>query len=402
MGIKIVRENCIGCGRCIDACLYGALELADTKVNVNDKCQLCNACLSVCDYDAIKLEKEISNSKSVKANDYSPLLYRGILIFAEQREDKLHNVALELLNLGRNLSNKLKEDLSAVIIGGELDNQIKELTEYGADVIYKASDIILKEYHTLTYTKIICDLILKIKPEIVLIGATTIGRDLAPRIASRLKTGLTADCTELDLDPDKRLLLQTRPAYGGNIMATITCPQKRPQMATVRPHVFKKGTPDPARKSKIINLTPSLEESSICKIIKTTKELKENVNLEESEIIVSGGRGIKNAENFSMLFDLAKILGGTVGASRAAVDAGWISSYHQVGQTGKTVSPKVYIACGISGAIQHLAGMQSSDIIIAINKDPNAPIFNIATYGIVGDMFEIVPLLIKEIKNQKL
>lgn len=395
MGIKIAKENCIGCGRCIDACLYGALELADDIVNINDKCQLCNACLSACDYEAIIIEKEIPNLNKDKD------LYRGILIFAEQREDKLHNVALELLNLGRNLNIKLKEELSAVIIGSQINNQIKKLTEYGADIIYTASDILLKEYHTLTYTKIICDLILKIKPEIVLIGATTIGRDLAPRIAARLKTGLTADCTELDLDLEKRLFLQTRPAYGGNIMATITCPQKRPQMATVRPHVFKKGSPDSGRQSKIIDLTPPLEESSICKIIKITKELKENVNLEESEIIVSGGRGIKNTENFSMLFDLAKILGGTVGASRAAVDAGWISSYHQVGQTGKTVSPKVYIACGISGAIQHLAGMQSSDIIIAINKDLNAPIFNIATYGIVGDMFEIVPLLIKELQIQK-
>lgn len=398
MGIKIVRENCTGCGRCIDACLYGALELAGDKINVNDKCQLCNACVSVCDYEAIKIEKEISNSKSVRANDYSPLLYRGILIFAEQREDKLHNVALELLSLGRNLSDKLKEELSAVMIGENIDAGAQELTEYGADIIYTASGIKLKEYHTLAYTKIFCDLILKIKPEIVLIGATTIGRDLAPRVASRLKTGLTADCTGLDLDLDKRLLLQTRPAYGGNIMATIACPQKRPQMATVRPHVFKKAVPDAMRKSKIISITPPAEENLFSKIVKITKELKENVNLEESEIIVSGGRGVKNAENFSMLFDLAKILGGTVGASRAAVDAGWISSYHQVGQTGKTVSPKVYIACGISGAIQHLAGMQSSDIIIAINKDPNAPIFNVATYGIVGDVFEIVPLLIKELK----
>lgn len=396
MGIKIVRENCIGCGRCIDACLYGAIELASDKVSINDKCQLCNACLSACDYEALKIEKNPTNFSEDKD------LFRGILIFAEQREGKLHNVALELLSLGRNLNNKLKEELSAVIIGGQLNDQIKELTEYGADIIYTASDIKLNEYHTLMYTKIICDLILKVKPEIVLIGATTIGRDLAPRVASRLKTGLTADCTELDIDLGKRLLLQTRPAYGGNIMATITCPQKRPQMATVRPHVFKKNTPDSGRKSKIIGLTLPLEENCICKIIKITKELKENVNLEESEIIVSGGRGIKNAENFSMLFDLARILGGTVGASRAAVDAGWISSYHQVGQTGKTVSPKVYIACGISGAIQHLAGMQSSDIIIAINKDPNAPIFNVATYGIVGDVFEIVPLLIKEIKNQKL
>lgn len=396
MGIKIIIENCVGCGQCIDICLHGAIELSNDKIKISDKCQLCNACLDACSYEAIKIEKDILNAPA-ENNE----AYRGILIFAEQREGELHNVALELLSLGRNLSNKLNEKLSTVIIGHEIDAKIKELTEHGADVIYTASDTKLKEYQTLPYTKIICDLIANVKPEIVLIGATTIGRDLAPRVAARLKTGLTADCTGLDIDIEKRLLLQTRPAYGGNIMATITCPQKRPQMATVRPHVFKKGIPDPVRKSKIINLSASVEESPICKIIKTTKELKENVHLEESEIIVSGGRGMKNAENFSLLFDLAKILKGTVGASRAAVDAGWISSYHQVGQTGKTVSPKIYIACGISGAIQHLAGMQSSDIIVAINKDQNAPIFNVATYGIVGDLFEIVPMLIKECNHSR-
>lgn len=390
MEIKVITENCIGCGQCIDVCLHGAIELSSGKIKINDKCQLCNACVGACGYEAIKIEKDTLTPAGDKE------LYSGILIFAEQREGSLHNVALELLSLGKKLSNKLKEGLSAVIIGHQLESPIKELTEHGADIIWTASDIKLKEYYTLPYTKIICDLIARIKPEIVLIGATTIGRDMAPRIASRLKTGLTADCTGLDIDLGKRLLLQTRPAYGGNIMATITCPQKRPQMATVRPHVFKKGVPCPAGKSKIINLTSPIEENPICKIIKITKELEENVHLEESEIIVSGGRGIKNAENFSLLFELAKILKGTVGASRAAVDAGWISSYHQVGQTGKTVSPKIYIACGISGAIQHLAGMQSSDIIVAINKDPNAPIFNVATYGIVGDLFEIVPMLIKE------
>lgn len=391
MGIKIIIENCIGCGRCIDTCLHGALELSNDKVKISDKCQLCNACLDACTYEAIEIEKDIlAPAENNEA-------YRGILIFAEQREGELHNVALELLSLGRNLSDKLNEKLYAVIIGHEIDAKTKELTEYGADVIYSASDTKLKEYQTLPWTKIVCDLISNVKPEIVLIGATTIGRDLAPRIAARLKTGLTADCTRLDIDTEKRLLLQTRPAYGGSIMATITCPQRRPQIATVRPHVFKKGTQGPARKSEIVNLNTQVE-NPICKIAKITRELKENVHLEESEIIVSGGRGMKNAENFSLLFEIAKVLKGTVGASRAAVDAGWISPYHQVGQTGKTVSPKIYIACGISGAIQHLAGMQSSDTIVAINKDPNAPIFNVATYGIVGDLFEIVPMLIKECK----
>lgn len=392
MGIKIIIENCIGCGQCIDTCLHGAIELSNDKIKISDKCQLCNACLDACSYEAIEIEKDIlAPAENNEA-------YRGILIFAEQREGELHNVALELLSLGKNLSDKLNEKLSAVIIGHEIDDKIKELTKYGADVIYAASDTKLKEYQTLPWTKIVCDLIANVKPEIVLIGATTIGRDLAPRVAARLKTGLTADCTGLDIDFGKRLLLQTRPAYGGNIMATITCPQRRPQIATVRPHVFKKSHPDSARKSEIVNLNTQVE-NPICKIIKTTKELKENVHLEESEIIVSGGRGMKNAENFSLLFELAKVLKGTVGASRAAVDAGWISSYHQVGQTGKTVSPKIYIACGISGAIQHLAGMQSSDIIVAINKDPNAPIFNVATYGIVGDLFEIVPMLINYSKT---
>jgi electron transfer flavoprotein alpha subunit len=243
----------------------------------------------------------------------------------------------------------------------------------------------------------LADLIQEEKPEIMLLGATTIGRSLAPRVAARVGTGLTADCTGLAVNPETGLLEQTRPAFGGNIMATIICPRHRPQMATVRPKVFQAAPKDPARKGEIVNLK-SPEVALRSRLLERVREQAENVNLDEADIIVAGGRGLADEKGFKLLSELAEALGGAVGASRAAVDAGWISYPHQVGQTGKTVSPKLYIACGISGAIQHLAGMQSAETIVAINKNPDAPIFQVAHYGIVGDVFEVIPALIRELK----
>ena len=258
------------------------------------------------------------------------------------------------------------------------------------------------EYTNDAYTKAFVDIIEETKPEIVLMGATAVGRSLAARIAVRIQTGLTADCTHLGVDMKKKILQQTRPAFGGNIMATITCEKYRPQMATVRPKVMKLGEKDTNRKGEIIDYAVKMNASDIrTKILEVVRSGEEKVNLADAEIIVSGGRGLKKPENFKMLYELADLVGGAVGASRAVVDAEWIESYHQVGQTGKTVQPKIYFAIGISGAIQHLAGMSSSDVIIAINNDENAPIFNMATYGIVGDAMEVVPAIIKEIKREK-
>lgn len=325
--------------------------------------------------------------------------YKDIWIFAEQRDGKIMNVALEILGQARVLADKKRVNVGALLIGSDIKNLSQELISYGADIVYVVDNKIFKNYTTEGYAKVIADLANEYKPEVILYGATYIGRDLAPRIASRLKTGLTADCTGLDID-ENGLLLQTRPAFGGNLMATIKCPDRRPQMSTVRPGVMKKSEKDTARKGRVVEFNADIQESDIrTKVVKILKEEKNKVNLEEADIIVSGGRGIGNADGFKLIQELADVLGGVVGASRATVDAGWISSDHQVGQTGKTVRPKLYIACGISGAIQHLAGMSNSGTIVAINKNPDAPIFKVADYGIVGDLYKVIPVLIDELKK---
>ncbi len=326
--------------------------------------------------------------------------YKGILVFAEQREGKLQNVALELLGEGRKLAEKLGVGVAAILIGDEVKNLSDTLFEYGADEVYLIQKNEYKNYTTEAYAAALAQTIEKKKPEIVLIGATTIGRDLAPRVSARLKTGLTADCTQLDIDPDKKLLLQTRPAFGGNVMATIICPNFRPQMSTVRPGVMDKMQPVKGKKGKLEEIIIHLPEIK-AQVIKVIKEARQQVSLAESKIIVSGGRGVGSADNFKLVHQLAEVLGGEFGASRAAVEAGFTTKDHQVGQTGQTVKPDLYIACGISGAIQHLAGMQSSRTIIAINKDPNAAIFKVCDYGIVGDLKDVIPSLIEQIKNSR-
>ena len=326
--------------------------------------------------------------------------YKNVWVFAEQRDGEITPVVIELLGEGRKLADEIGVNLCAILLGKNVDSMAKELVAYGADTVYTADNELLEKFTTDAYTKVITDAINEFKPEIVLYGATHIGRDLAPRIASRVSTGLTADCTKLEIDPDDKKLKQTRPAFGGNIMATIICPNTRPQMSTVRPGVMEKAEKNDSRDGKIVPISFNLSKDDIrVEVIKTVKTKKDLVSLTDANIIVSGGLGMGGPEGFEMLKQLADKLGGVVGASRAAVDAGWIDHSHQVGQTGTTVKPNLYIACGISGAIQHLAGMQNSDFIIAINKNETAPILDIADYGIVGDVKEIVPLLTEKLDS---
>lgn len=330
---------------------------------------------------------------------------KDLWVFIETTEDgSAKNVGLELLTPGRRLADKQSGRLIGVVIGCHVDEAIKSTAEYGADEIIAVDAQEYKHFTTDAYTKAVCTLVEKYGPTTMLIGATNIGRDMGPRVACRLKTGLTADCTALDVDEESGNMAWTRPAFGGNLMATILCPDHRPQIGTVRPGVFKKaeepvlGRQVPVTKEEI-HVAPEEIRTELLEVIsEATGEL---IDLEGAEIIVSGGRGVGGPDGFGVIRDLAEVLGATVGASRAAVDSGWISHAHQVGQTGKTVGPKVYIACGISGAIQHLAGMSSSKVIIAVNKDPDAPIFNVADYGLVGNLHEVLPLLTAQIKKAR-
>jgi len=298
------------------------------------------------------------------------------------------------------LADDLGVELCGILLGSGVEGMAKRICAYGADRVILCEHDLLKSYTTDAYTKVICDVINAQKPEIFIIGATNIGRDLGPRVASRIGTGLTADCTKLDIEPERRILLQTRPAFGGNLMATIICPNYRPQMSTVRPGVMKKAPKDETRPVVIDRPEFSLQDSDLkTKVLDVVKAAKQLVNLIDAKIICSGGRGLGGPDGFKLIEELANTLGGVVGSSRAAVDSGWIGQDHQVGQTGKTVHPDLYIACGISGAIQHLAGMQNSGCIVAINKNPDAPIFKVADIGIVGDLYKVVPMLIEEIKK---
>jgi electron transfer flavoprotein alpha subunit len=390
--IKIDREKCVICGSCIAACPFGLLEEVKGQIQVKEGCTSCGACRDACNLMAITVE---APQKAAAADD----TYRGVWVFAEQWHGGMKNVTYELLAKGRELADTLKTDLSAVCFGHNVAD-VYGLIGYGADKVFfvDSPDMAENQEDLLTYKFI--EMIKEHKPEIILAGATALGRAFIPRVAAILNTGLTADCTGLDIDMEKRLLLQTRPTFGGNIMATIICPNKRPQMATVRPRVFKKGTPDIKRQGQVIKV--DFKHGSIAaktRLLSFIEDVTERIKLEDADVIVAGGRGLGKAENFKLLGELAEAVGGALGASRAAVDEGWIPYSHQVGQTGKTVCPKLYIACGISGAIQHLAGMQTSDVIVAINDDPNAPIFQVAHYGIVGDLFQVVPLMIKKIKG---
>lgn len=397
MSIKILTEKCTGCGLCLKVCPFDAIRIMDKKAIIDlEKCNLCGACVPSCKFEAILLEKpqEVGEPKPDIQD------YKGVWVFIEQKKGRVQPVSYELLGKAYELAKKLDTYVGAVLLGNNLVEQLDELIWRGADNVYLVEACELANFQDEPYTRVLVELIQKYKPEILLCPATSIGRSLISRVAVKINTGLTADCTALDIDPEKKILLQTRPAFGGNIMATIITPNHRPQMATVRHKVMPVLTPDKHRKGKIIreNFDGSIY-SSRTKLLDIIEELETLVNLAEADIIVSGGRGVGGPENFKLLEELAYVLGAAVGASRAAVDSGWMPYSHQVGQTGRTVSPKVYIACGISGQIQHLVGMQSSKIIVAINKDPDAPIFKVATYGIVGDLFEITPALTKKFKE---
>jgi len=329
---------------------------------------------------------------------------KDLWVYIETTEEgKARNVGLELLGPGREIADKQGGKLVGIVIGGRTGEAVKAAVAYGADKVIYIEGPEYEHYTTDAYTDAFYYLVEKYGPTTILIGATNIGRDMAPRLACRLETGLTADCTSLAIDETSGNVAWTRPAFGGNLMATILCPDTRPQIGTVRPGVFKKGTPDGTRTAEIVKEDFQVPAERIrTKLLEVINEVsQELVNLEGAEIIVSGGRGVGGPDGFAPIRELAAVLGAAVGSSRAAVDAGWIPHAHQVGQTGKTVAPKLYIACGISGAIQHLAGMSGSDVIVAINKDSDAPIFNVADYGVVGDLFEVLPVLTAEIKKMK-
>jgi electron transfer flavoprotein alpha subunit len=392
LGIQIIFDRCTGCGLCVKACPFAAIKIKDKKAEIEANCTLCGSCTDVCSFDAILIERPKLSKKDLTE-------YKNVWIFVEVRDKEIKKVSFEIASKAREIADILGEKVGAVILGEKAKHLCDEIAAYGVDVVYIAENIALGEYNTNNYTGILTGLILKYKPNIILFPATHLGRDLAPRVAASLEVGLTADCTGLSIKDG--LLLQSRPAFGGNIMADIITPNVRPQMATTRPNVMKIQKPDYSKKAEIVtipvDINPNNTRIVIKEVIKTTK--KGIISLDEADIIISGGRGIGSAENFKILEDLAKTINGVVGASRAAVDAGWRPRTDQVGQSGKTVSPKIYIACGISGKIQHQVGMKSSDTIIAINTDPEAPIFDIADCGIVGDFNEIIPALNEEFKK---
>jgi caffeyl-CoA reductase-Etf complex subunit CarE len=390
------KELCIGCGVCEDNCAFGAIEVVDGCAVVSEACTLCGACVDTCEVEALKIE---GGEKSVQVDLAS---WSGVWVYCEFRAGTLAPVSLELLGIGRKLADARGVKLSAVLIGSDTGDTAEKLIAYGAEIVYRADDQAFAYFTDETYGAVLTDLISQHKPEVVLAGATAIGRSFIPGVANAVGAGLTADCTQLDIREEDGMLLQTRPAFGGNIMATIVCPSSRPQMSTVRPKVMKELEEDTSRSGEIVevNLDPAMPQPKV-RVLESVISEHDDVNIQESDILVGGGRGLDSEKGFELIRQLAMHLNGSVSASRAVVDSGWIGYPHQVGQTGKTVAPKLYIACGISGAIQHVAGMQSSETIVAINRDENAPIFDVADFGIVGDLYEVIPKLINRIEGHR-
>jgi len=393
--ISIDKEKCIQCGQCVDACPFHCITLEEYPV-ISNSCRLCGACARSCPVEAILIDLE-----EEKATMSDLQQFKNVLVFAEQRRGKLMDVSLELLGKGRKIADSLGQDhnLDAVLVGNKINDLTKKLISYGADRVFTYDHPKYQDYTVENYTAAIVDLIREIKPNILLIGATDIGRSLGPRIAAKLKTGLTADCTMLSVEDN--LLIQTRPAFGGNIMATITCPNARPQMATVRPKIMSKLSPD---KDRVGTIIPRKAVANTCRtnIVNSYEHEGASFDISEAKIIVAGGKGLGKKEGFELLQEFADVLGGVVGASRPCVEESWISYPHQIGLSGTTVQPKLYFACGISGATQHLAGIRNAETIVAINTDEEAPIFKVADYGLVGDLYEIIPQLIKKIKKEKI
>jgi len=396
--LKIDKDICIGCGVCESSCAFAAIEVVNDCAVVNDKCTLCGTCVQNCEVGALTLERDEIDSAACNLSEWS-----GVLVFAEWRQGRVAPVSYELLGEGRKLADQRGVGLAAIILGHNIGETTDTLIGCGADTVYVVDDSKLADFTDDAYGAILYDIISQQKPEIVLAGATAIGRSVIPRVANMLHAGLTADCTSLAIRQQDGALLATRPAFGGNIMATIACPYSRPQMATVRPNVIPQPVLDDCRHGKVIPIYPeSSRLQSRVKVVNTEKTVQDDeVNLHEADVVIAGGRGLEDAEGFALIRELAELMNGAVAASRAAVDNGWIGYTHQVGQTGKTISPKLYITCGISGAIQHVVGMRSADTIVSINIDENAPIFDIANYGLVGDLFEVLPLLIAKIKEQR-
>jgi len=395
--IEIDRELCIGCEACVDACAFDAIHLDDQEIAVaNDNCTACGACIDECPVEALRLPG--AETPVVVTTDLGA--YQGVWFWVEQFGGEAGSISWEMAGKGRELADQLGTTLTACLLGQDVEAIAQEAIAYGADRVFLVEDPTLQSYRTDPYAAVMIDLVERYKPEILIMGASSRGRDLAGSVATRLVTGLTADCTALDIDPETRQLRQTRPAFGGNIMATILCPNHRPQMATVRHRVFEVPEKDASRQGQIVREKALMAEDDIVtKVVDFVTE-EGTVNLADARIIVSGGRGVKGPEGFEPVRELAQVLGGAVGSSRAAVDAGWIPYAHQVGQTGRTVRPDLYIACGISGAIQHLAGMRTAKVIVAINRDPDAPIFDVAHHGIVGDLFQVVPALTEAFRKK--
>ncbi|MBW1819826.1 MAG: electron transfer flavoprotein subunit alpha [Deltaproteobacteria bacterium] len=392
MGIWIEPDLCNACQKCIRACPYGAVEMKDDKAHILDRCTSCGACLEVCKQKAI-----FSDVEPRAVPDFAD--WKGVWVFAEQRDGELNKVSFELLGKARELAGELNEEVSAVLLGDRVDGLCESLIKHGADTVYLARHKALGGYRTTAYTKVMAELVREYRPGVLLMGATHLGRDLAPRVSRRVGVGLTADCTGLTIDPDEGILLQTRPAFGGNVMATIANRYSRPQMATVRPGVMA-AVRTPGRKGSIVKKKVALLEREIgLKVLEQVREKKKGIDITEAKVIVAGGRGVGDAAGFKMLEKLAAVVGGEVAGTRVAVEEGWIAPENQVGQTGKSVRPELYIACGISGAIQHRAGMTGSRYIIAINRDPRAPILQVADWGIVGDLHEVVPELARQLKR---
>ena len=394
--LKIAEKLCIGCGICEEHCPFAAIEVVDGIAVAGDNCTLCGACVEACEVEALSID----NGSKGAIDDLES--WSGIWVFCEFTRGELVHVSTELLGIGRTLADKRGVKLSAVLLGHMTGNTADKLIGHGADIVYRVDNPGFELFTDDIYEKVLSDLIKEHKPEVILAGATAIGRSFIPGVATRVDAGLTADCTKLEIREDDGALLQTRPAFGGNIMATIVCAHTRPQMATVRPKVMKELPYDAERQGQIIEVMPTAGQlTSRIKVLESVMETQSNVNIQESDILVSGGRGLDSEKGFELIRGLAEALGGNVSASRAVVDAGWIPYPHQVGQTGKTVAPKLYVACGISGAIQHVAGMQSSETIVAINRDAEAPIFNVADFGIVGDLNEVIPKLIAKIEEKR-
>jgi electron transfer flavoprotein alpha subunit/NAD-dependent dihydropyrimidine dehydrogenase PreA subunit len=422
--IFVIQERCTGCTACSKVCPVTCIDMVPRpdedkakgvkwpKLAVIDeeKCIFCGACVDTCNtlgdkakkadvFHAIVMEKETVTPTTPVLD---PTLFKGVWCYAEVRHGKVMSTIYELLNVGRKLATDLNEELAAVLIGHNIAGAAQDIIEHGADKVYVIDHPAFAQFVDEAYTQALTELIKKEKPNKLLLPASTIGRSFGSRVAISAHTGITADATELGIDPKTRLLDATRPSFGGNLMATILCEKHRPEMATVRPMSFPRAERQPGRQGKIVNVAVDPTQWNLRqKFVEYVAEKSETQDIASAETIVAGGRGLGKAEGFKLIEELAVLLNGAVGASRAVVDAGWIPYRHQVGLTGRTVRPKLYIAAGISGAIQHLAGMSSSEFIVAINKDPQAPIMQLANLAVEGDVYEILPLVIAEIKHLK-